>query len=395
MLRETPFHARTAPLCVSQAWRRWAGHMVASSYELHHEREYHSIRNSAALLDISPLYKYIITGRDAAKLLDRVITRDVAKMSPGQVYYTPWCDSAGKVIDDGTVARLDESRYRMTAADPNYRWLSENAFGMNVKIEDVSDATAALALQGPLSRTILEKLCERDLSGLKYFRLMTATARGIPVTISRTGYTGDLGYEIWVEASKAVQLWDALIEVGAPYAITPAGMLALDIARIEAGLMLLEVDYVSAHRALIEGQKSSPYELNLGWTVKLEKEFFVGRDALVAETQRESPWHFTGITVDWESLESLYAKVGLPPKLPGAAWRVSVPLYTGGDQVGYATSGTWSPFLKKYIALAHLNGPVGRVGSEIEMEVTVEHHRKRARAKVTQLPFFNPERKRA
>jgi aminomethyltransferase len=316
-------------------------------------------------------------------------------MSPGQVYYTPWCDSAGKVIDDGTVARLDESRYRMTAADPNYRWLSENAFGMNVRIEDVSDATAALALQGPLSRTILEKLCERDLSGLKYFRLMTATARGIPVTISRTGYTGDLGYEIWVEASKAVQLWDALIEVGAPYAITPAGMLALDIARIEAGLMLLEVDYVSAHRALIEGQKSSPYELNLGWTVKLEKEFFVGRDALVAETQRESPWHFTGITVDWESLESLYAKVGLPPKLPGAAWRVSVPLYTGGDQVGYATSGTWSPFLKKYIALAHLNGPVGRVGSEIEMEVTVEHHRKRARAKVTQLPFFNPERKRA
>jgi aminomethyltransferase len=395
VLRETPFHARTAPLCVSQAWRRWAGHMVASSYELHHEREYHSIRNAAALLDISPLYKYIVSGKDAARLLDRVITRNVMKMTPGQVYYTPWCDSAGKVIDDGTVARLDESRYRMTAADPNYRWLSENAFGMDVKIEDVSDATAALALQGPLSRTILEKLCERDLSALKYFRLMTTTARGIPVTISRTGYTGDLGYEIWVDAARAVPLWDALIEVGSPYAICPAGMLALDIARIEAGLMLLEVDYVSAHRAPIESQKSSPYELNLGWTVKLDKEFFVGRDALVAEKERASPWRFTGITIDWESLESLYAAVGLPPKLPGAAWRVSVPLYTGSDQVGYATSGTWSPFLKKYIALAHLNGPVGRVGTEIEMEVTVEHRRKRARAKVTELPFFNPERKRA
>jgi aminomethyltransferase len=369
--------------------------MVASSYELHHEREYHSIRNSAALLDISPLYKYVVSGRDAARLLDRVITRDVAKLTPGQVYYTPWCDSAGKVIDDGTVARLDDTRFRMTAADPNYRWLHENAVGMDVKIDDVSDATAALALQGPLSRTILEKLCDQDLSGIRYFRLMHTTARGIPITISRTGYTGDLGYEIWLDAANAVPLWDALIEVGTPYGITPAGMLALDIARIEAGLMLLEVDYVSAHRAPIESQKSSPYELNLGWAVKFEKDFFVGRDALLAESRRELQWRFTGITVDWESLESLYAAVGLPPKLPGAAWRVSVPLYSGGDQVGYATSGTWSPFLKKYITLAHLNGPIGRAGSELEMEVTVEHRRKRARARVTELPFFNPARKRA
>src|SRR5262245_34579270 len=212
MLRETPFHARTAPLNQGQSWRRWAGHYVASVYELAHEREYHSIRNSAALLDISPLYKYLITGKDAVRLIDRVITRDAAAMKVGQVYYTPWCDSAGKVIDDGTVSRLGESTLRLTSAEPSYRWLHENAVGMDVKIEDVSDSTAALALQGPLSREILEKLCERELKSLKYFRVTEAKARGIPVTISRTGYTGDLGYEIWMDAKSALPLWDALIE---------------------------------------------------------------------------------------------------------------------------------------------------------------------------------------
>jgi aminomethyltransferase len=395
MLRETPFHARTAPLNVGHAWRRWAGHVVASAYELHHEREYHSIRNSAALLDISPLYKYVVNGKDAARLLDRIVTRDIASMRVGQVAYTPWCDSHGKVIDDGTVARLDETRFRLTSADPTYRWLHENAVGMQVSIEDASDTAAALALQGPLSRAILEQLCERELGSLKYFHLVHTTVRGTPVTISRTGYTGDLGYELWVDAAHALPLWDALIEVGTPYSITPAGMLALDLARIEAGLMLAEVDYVSAHRAPIESQKSSPFELNLGWAVKLQKEFFVGRNALTEEKSRGAEWRFTGITVDWDALESLYAAVGLPPRLPGAAWRVSVPIYSGAEQVGYATSGCWSPLLKRYIALAHLRGAHGNPGTRLEMEVTVEHHRKRALARVTELPFFNPERKRA
>jgi aminomethyltransferase len=395
MLRETPFHARTAPLNQGQSWRRWAGHYVASVYELHHEREYHAIRNSAALLDISPLYKYLITGKDSVRLIDRVITRDVAAMKVGQVYYTPWCDSAGKVIDDGTVSRLGEDRLRLTSAEPSYRWLHENAVGLDVKIEDVSDTTAALALQGPLSRTILEKLCERELGSLKYFRVTEAKARGTPIAISRTGYTGDLGYEVWLDAKDALPVWDALIEVGAAYGITPAGMLALDMARIEAGLMLLDVDYVSAHKAHIEAQKSSPFELNLGWAVNLKKEFFVGRDALAAEKQRQQEWRFTGVTVDWDSLETLYAAVGLPPRLPGAAWRTSVPIYVDGVQVGYATSGSWSPFLKKYIALAHLQGPAGKTGEQVEMEVTVEHRRRKARARVTDLPFFNPERKRA
>ena len=394
-LRVTPFHARTAALCQSQAWRRWAGYVAASSYELHHEREYHSIRNSAALLDVSPLYKYLVTGPDAARLLDRVVTRDVARLDKHQVLYTTWCDSTGKVIDDGTISRLDDHEYRMTSADPGLRWLADNAFGMDVNITDVSDAIAALALQGPLSRVILEQLTQTDLSQLGYFRLTHVTARGMPVTISRTGYTGDLGYEIWLRPEYALPLWDALIEVGTSYGITPTGLLALDLARIEAGLMLIDVDYVSARRALITGQTSSPFELNLGWTVRLEKERFVGREALAAEHARGAAWQFIGVEVQWDSLERLYAEVGLPPRLPTAAWRTSVPLYVDGAQVGYATSGCWSPLLKKYIALGHVSSSHASPGTRLEMEITVEHHRKRAEARVVKTPFFNPARKRA
>jgi len=395
MLKVTPFHPRTSALCVSHAWRRWAGHIAASSYELLHDREYHAIRSSAALLDVSPLHKYMVTGPDAARLLDRVVTRDVTKMKVGQVAYTPWCDSAGKVIDDGTISRLGEQVFRMTSADPNLRWLTENAVGFDVKIEDVSESTAALALQGPNSRVILEKATQSDLSKLKYFRLTTATIRAVPVAITRTGYTGDLGYEIWVDARQALPLWDALIDVGTPYGITPTGLLALDMARIEAGLILIDVDYISTRKALIEGQKSSPYEINLAWTVSLEKEFFVGREALAAEAARGPAWQFVGIEVEWDSLERLYAEVSLPPRLPTAAWRTSVPIYVDGKQVGYATSGSWSPLLKKYIALAHVTSRYAKPGTEVAMEITVEHHRKRAAARVAELPFFNPERKRA
>jgi glycine cleavage system T protein (aminomethyltransferase) len=395
MLKVTPFHERTAALCQSQAWRRWAGHVVASSYELQHEREYHSIRNSAALLDVSPLYKYLVTGPDAARLLDRVVTRDVPRMERDQVVYTTWCDSDGKVMDDGTISRLGEHEYRMTSADPGLRWLTENAVGMRVTITDVSDSIAALALQGPLARSILEEVTQTSLAALKYFRLTHAVVRGVPVTISRTGYTGDLGYEIWLRPEHAIAVWDALIGAGTPYGITPCGMLALDIARIEAGLMLIDVDYVSTRRALIEGQKSSPFELNLGWTVRLEKDAFVGRDALAAEHLRGAAWQFIGIEVEWDSLERLYAAVGLPPRLPTAAWRTSVPLYAADTQVGYATSGCWSPLLKKYIALAHVVSRQAAPGTPLEMEITVEHHRRRAAARVTRTPFFNPERKKA
>ena len=392
MLKTTPFHERTAALCVSHAWRRWAGYVVASSYELTHEREYHVIRTAAALFDVSPLYKYRVKGRDAAKLLDLVVTRNVQKAAVGQVLYTPWCDHAGKVIDDGTVARLDESTFRMTSAEPNLRWLQENAAGLDADISDVSDDIAALSLQGPAAGAILAAL---GTPALNYFRVAAAIIDGIAVTVSRTGYTGDLGYEIWAEARDAVRLWDAVMDAGRPYGIMPAGMLALDMARLEAGLILIDVDYVPARKALIESQLSSPYEIDLGWTVNLEKARFNGRDALAAEKARGAAWQFVGVEVEWNSLERLYSEVGLATRLPNATWRMSVPLYADGEQAGYATSGGWSPLLKRYIALAHLRSRWARPGTSLEMEMTVEHRRRRATARVVKKPFFDPPRKRA
>ena len=395
MLQTTPFHGRTAALCVSHSWRRWAGYICASSYELSHEREYHAIRSSAALLDVSPLYKYLLHGRDAAFLLDRVVTRNVAAARVGQVLYTPWCDGAGKVLDDGTVARLEERSFRLTSADPNLRWLQDNALGLDVAIEDVSQSTAALSLQGPASREILQQATQDDLSALRYFHITQASVRGVPVAISRTGYTGDLGFEIWVAADEALRLWDALVEAGTPYGITPAGLLALDVARIEAGLMLLDVDYVPARKALIPAQTSSPYELDLAWAVNLKKDNFVGKAALAEEARRGAQWQFVGVEVDWDALERLYGEVGLAPRLPATPWRTSVPIYAGGTQAGYATSGGWSPVLKKYLALAHLRSRWATPGTPVDMEITVEHRRKRAAARVVKKPFYDPPRKRA
>ena len=394
-LKTTPFHARTAPLVRAQTWRRWAGHQVASAYEPHPDHEYAAIRNAAALIDVSPLHKYLISGPDAVRLLDRTVTRDVTKCAVGQVLYTPWCDVHGKVIDDGTISRLDERTFRLTSAEPNLRWLSMNAAGLTVTIDDVSDRVGALALQGPLARAVLQSVSPADFAALRYFRLVHTSVRDIPVTISRTGYTGDLGYELWVDAVHAVALWDALIDAGSSYGLTPAGIWALDLARIEAGLVMLDVDYFSAHHALIEDQKSSPFELNLGWTVSDAKGPYNGRRALRAEKVAGSAWGFVGLEVRWDSLERLYAERGLPPHLPTVAWRTSAPVHSGSKQVGYATSGCWSPLLKNYIALAHLKAPYFEVGTDVRLEVTVEHHRRAAEAQVRKLPFFDPERKRA
>jgi aminomethyltransferase len=395
MLKSTPFHARTAPLVRAQTWRRWAGYQVASAYEPHPEREYAAVRNAAALFDVSPLHKYRITGRDAVRLLDRTVTRNVLKCAVGQVLYTPWCDADGKVIDDGTISRLDDETFRLTSAEPNLRWLTMNSLGLDVTIDDFSERTAALALQGPRSRAILEQISPADFSALKYFRLVHTTVRGIPVTISRTGYTGDLGYELWVDAEAALSLWDTLIDAGTPHGITPAGIWALDLARIEAGLIMLDVDYFSSHHALIPDQKSSPLEINLAWAVSRDKGPYNGRRALRDEQARGSAWNFVGIDVSWTSLESLYAARGLPPQLPSVAWRGSAPLFRDGRQIGYATSGCWSPLLKKYLALAHVQAPHFADGTNVEIELTVEHRRQRASAVVRKLPFFDPERKRA
>jgi aminomethyltransferase len=395
MLRYTPFRDRTSTLCQAQNWRRWAGYLVAGSYELSLDREYWAIRNSAALIDVSPLMKYIIKGQDAARLLNRVVTRDIDKLQVGQVYYTGWCDEDGKMIDDGTVSRLDESTYRLTSADPNLRWLSMNAVGLDVEITEVTDSIAALSLQGPNSRSVLKRCCESPVDALKYFRLIENMLNGVSVTISRTGYTGDLGYEIWMDASDALAVWDALMAAGHDYGIMPVGILAMDMARVEAGLFMIEVDYTSTGHAWIEAQKSSPFELGLGWTVSLDKPgYFVGRPALEREKHEGSAWKMVGLEVEWNGMERLFKDVGLPPQIPSMAVRGSLPVLVGNVQVGYVSTSTWSPLLKKYIALAHLQGPYYEIGTDVCMEVTVEHHRQHAPAKVVKLPFYEPEWKR-
>lgn len=395
MLKTSPFHPRTSALVRAQTWRRWAGYQMASAYDPHPDREYAAIRNSAALIDVSPLYKYAIAGRDAERLLDRMITRDVTKLKIGQVYYTPWCDAAGKVVDDGTVSRLGEDSFRLTSADSSLRWLHMNAVGMSVDVADVSERLGALSIQGPSSRAILEQVSPAEFSALRYFRLVETSIRDIPVTISRTGYTGDLGYEIWVDAGRGVELWDALIEAGTSYGIVPAGIWALDVARIEAGLIMMDVDYFSSHHALIEDRKSSPYEINLGWAVSRKKGPFNGRRALAAERERGPAWNFVGLETDWGSFAALYDAWKLPPHIDRVAWRSSAPVYAGNEQVGYATSGCWSPLLKKSLALAHVKTPYAAAGRMVNLEVTVEHRREKTLARVAKLPFFDPERKKA
>ena len=392
----TAFHERTSALCESLSYREWSGYYAVSSYEPHHEHEYNAIRNAAALIDISPLFKYRLTGRDATRLVDRIITRDMRKVSVGQVIYTPWCDERGKVIDDGTVSRLGEQVYRWTAADPSLRWFTLNAAGMDVEIEDISEETAALALQGPTSGRLLKGLARGcDLEGLKYFRVTAGEIAGVPVDISRTGYTGDLGYEIWVPAEGAVRVWDALMDAGRAFDIHPAGMLALDVARIEAGLLLIDVDFHSSKKALIEAQKYSPFEMGLGRLVHLDKNRFVGQAALVEEQKRGHAREIVGLEVDWTGVERLYEAAGLPPSISPIASRMAVPVYREGAQVGKATSTTWSPTLKRMIALATVRREDARPGTRLEMEITVEAVRHRAGAAVVKTPFFNPKRKTA
>ena len=300
----TAFHQRTFALCESLNYREWSGYYAVSSYEPHHEHEYNAIRNAAALIDISPLYKYRVWGKDATRLVDRIITRDLRKVSVGQVIYTPWCDEHGKVIDDGTVTRLEENTYRWTAADPSLRWFTQNATGMDVHIEDISESVAALALQGPTSGRLLKNLvAAADIENLKYFRVTTAMIAGVPVEISRTGYTGDLGYEIWVAAERALEVWDSLMAAGRAFDIQPAGMLALDVARIEAGLLLIEVDFNSSKKALIDEQKYSPFELGLGRLVHANKNRFIGQAALIDEQKRGSVREIVGLEIDWPEVE--------------------------------------------------------------------------------------------
>ena len=392
----TAFHDRTAPLNRKLQWREWSGYFAASAYADAHDIEYNAIREAAALIDVSPLYKYRVAGRDAERLVDRVITRDATRLAVGQVIYTPWCDEHGKVVDDGTVHRLSPTEFRWTAADPQLRWLRLNAAGLDVEIEDVSESLAALALQGPQSRAVLEAASGESFADLRYFRRRPARLGRVAVDVSRTGYTGDLGYELWLPAKSAGAAWDALMKAGRAHGIRPAGMLALDVCRLEAGLILLEVDYTSARHAMNPEQNYSPFEIGLGRLVSFDKADFVGRSALIAEAKRGGPQRrLVGLHLEWAGIERLFADQGLPPAVPAAVDRAWVPVFgPGRGAVGRATSRGWSPLLKQAIALASVPPSFEAPGSELEVEWTVEGRRGRVAATVVPLPFLDLERKR-
>lgn len=393
---QTPFFPRISVLCNSMKWKEWAGYYAVCSYETLHDSEYFAFRNSAGLLDVTPLYKYSVKGPDAAAFLSRIMVRNISKLDVGRVSYCCWCNDDGKVIDDGTVMRRSEHDFFVTSADPCYSWFSRFLRGYHVELEEISEQISGLALQGPTSRDILKQICDADLDNFKFFSTRKTKVDGFDMYLSRTGYTGDLGYEMWVENKQALKLFDAIMEAGRDYHIRPAGLDALDVTRVEAGLILKDVDYFNSLHALIEDRMSSPYEISLGWTVDLKREPFNGQAALQTEKEQGSKWAIVGLDIDWPQLESLYYKCGLPPVIGSHAWRSSIPIYIDKrrkTQAGYATSGTWSPILKKNIALATVEKKYDKIGSELQIEVTVEHKHYAVSAIVSKTQFFNPERK--
>lgn len=375
-------------------WRRWSSHSVASAYEMTSDREYLAVRNACAIFDVSPLCKYHVQGPQAVDYLNRLVTRDVSKCNVGGLQYTPWCDSRGFVIDDGTIANLGNNLFRLTAAEPNYKWLIEQTRGFDVEVTDVSDDFGTLAVQGPRARDLLADVFGDEFRQLKFYRWGEYEFAGEKIVVSRTGYTGDLGYEIWVPAPLACQLWDAVVTAGRRHAAQPAGIWALDTARIEAGLIMLDVDYTPITKAVVEAQASSPFELGLGWAVNFNKGHFIGRRALVEEQQRGSKYHLVGLEIDHQALETCYESLGLPLSVPFTPWREIVPIFTPQKQVGYATCGGWSPTLKKYLALAQVEPLYAVNGHKLTIDLLVDRYRKSFEAVVRPLPFFNPERKR-
>ena len=392
----TAFHERTFPLCQSLNYREWSGYYAVSVYEVHHEHEYNAIRNAAALIDISPLYKYLITGKDATKLVNRIITRDITKVKVGQVIYCCWCDEQGKVIDDGTITRLEENKYRWTAADPSLRWFRQNGLNMDVQVEDISEQLAALALQGPTSGKLLKAVAEADIANLKYFRMTRGKIGNVFVDISRTGYTGDLGYEIWVPWNDAVKVWDAVMEKGKQFdhprrrnAGAGCGPGRSRAAADRSGLHQRQesADRVAEVFALRTGLRKdgSPGER------KFHRQSRLGEDSR-SRACRGSSWDWKSIGPKWKRVtRNSDSRRQRPARL--RAWLFLV--YLGEKQVGKATTTTWSPVLKKMIALASVDTAHSQIGTKLQMEITIEAMRQQVTAKVVKMPFFNPERKTA
>jgi aminomethyltransferase len=392
----TVFYPRESDLNAHLAWGEWSGYHSAAVYADFHDIEYNAIREAAGVVDVSPLYKYIVRGTDAGRLLDRVMTRDISRLQVDHVAYSPWCDEDGKVIDDGTITRLSEDSYRITAADPSERWFRMNATGLDVDVEDVSDQTAGLALQGRLSREVLEEASGQDWTDVRYFRRRRTQIADVDVDVTRTGYTGDRGYELWMPVDGALQVWDRIFDVGQRYGIHPVGIRAMDVARVEAGLILIEVEYSSSHRAIAQEQHYSPFELGLGRLVDLRKASpFNGKRALQAELAAGGPSRrLVGLELEWAGIEGLFAKHDLAPAVSPMVHRDPVPVYKEGKQVGRATSITWGPTIKKMVGFGSVDKRFEQPGTRLSVEWSVEGERGKVAATVVPMPFLDLERKR-
>jgi aminomethyltransferase len=399
MIRTTPFHERTSVANTTGLWEHWSGYLVAQRYQLSEKFEYFAIRNSAGLFDSSPLFKYRIHGPDAEAFLAGVLARDIRTCLVGHGQYTAWLDDDGFVVEDGVVFRNAADDYLLTSAEPNLAYFDALVGRQRVSIEDVSEASAVLAVQGPASRDILSCLAP-EVATLPYFGLTSATIGGAPVTVSRTGYTGDLGFEVWAPADRAVAVWDAVEEASAGRGVIPFGTTALYMARIEAGLLLLDVDFTSSRFAWTDAHRSTLVELGLGWMVRdlaSDGRSFIGRAAMVRELRdRTSRWRLTGLVLDWRDYDRHFDEAGLIP--PKDHTPIQDEYYVYDDhaaQIGYATSLMYSPMLQRHIALARVPLDRTKPGSRVKLELPVNHRYEYFDAAVSRLPLYNPDRRTA
>jgi aminomethyltransferase len=399
MIRTTPFHERTNAANSTGLWEHWSGYLVAKRYQLSEKFEYFAIRNSAGLFDSSPLYKYRIHGPDAEAFLAGVLARDIRTCAVGHGQYTTWLDDGGFVVEDGVVFHNAADDYLLTCAEPNFAYFDGLVGRKRVTIEDVSEDSAVLAIQGPKSREILTCLAP-DVATLPYFGLTSASIAGANVRISRTGFTGDLGYEIWVPSDRAIAVWDAVAEASAGRGVIPIGSIALDMARIEAGLLLLDVDFTSSRYAWTDAHRSTLIELGLGWMVRdlaADDRAFIGRAAIERELRdKTSRWKLTGLVFDWREYDRHFDDAGLIPPKDHTPIDEEYYIYDDdGKQLGYATSQMYSPMLQRHIALARVPLELTKPGSRVKIELAVSHRYEYFDAVVTRLPLYNPDRRTA
>ena len=399
MINTTPFHERLAELNTTHRWGHWSGYLSALKYGMSPKHEYFAVRNSAGFFDTSPLYKFRISGRDSERLLAGVMTRDIRTCRPGRAQYSVWCDDKGFVLEDGVVFRHSATDFLLTAAEPNLGYFSDLIGRLEVTIEDVTDEFGMLAVQGPRSREILSKVAA-GVDQLAYFEHTDTKIGNAPVTISRTGYTGDLGYEVRVARDEALGVLDDVMEAGEGHGFRPFGEEALLMTRIEAGLVLINVEFSSSRFAYTDHDRITPKELGFGWMLKgLDDDDrpFIGRDAIRREVaDKTSRWATVGLVLDWADYDRLYNEAGLiPPKDETPLDYESMLYDDAGERIGYATSLMYSPMLQRHIAMARVRPDLAASGTHVNLELTINHHYETVRAEVTRLPFFNPPRKTA